>query len=140
MKISKAILKCVASVVLMATMPASSFAQQELPTDPNKVYDIVEQTAVFPNGPRALYAWIRENLQYPQEAKEKGVEGRCIVSCIIERNGQVSNVKITKSAPESEMDAEAIRLVESMPRWTPARAQGVTVRSKVTIPVSFTLK
>lgn len=124
----------------MATMPAITLAQDELPNDPNKVYEVIEQSPMFPKGPRAMNAWIKENLQYPQEAKVKGVEGRSVVTCIIERNGQVSNVKVVTSAPLPEMNAEAVRLVESMPRWVPGRVKGVTVRVKVSIPVRFSLE
>ena len=92
----------------------------------------------FPGGPSALFEYLSNNLQYPVVAEENGVQGRVIVTFIVEKDGSISNAKVVKAVDPS-LDKEAIRLVESMPNWIPGKQNGEPVRVKYTVPVTFRL-
>ena len=104
-----------------------------------KVFDVVEEMPQFPGGPTEIFKFLRETLKYPEKAEKAHTEGRVIVTFIVEKDGSISNAKITKSVSE-ELDAEALRVVNAMPRWTPGRQNGKVVRVKYNIPIAFRLK
>lgn len=111
---------------------------ETIPTDSDKVYDVVEQMPQFPGGPSALMKYLSDNISYPAEAEKKGAQGRVIIAFIVECDGSVSNLKVEKSA-EDHLDNEALRLVKSMPKWTPGRHEGHSVRVKYCVPITFRL-
>lgn len=80
--------------------------------------------------------WIGRNLRYPQQAHEKGISGKVVVRCVIERDGTIGDVEI-ESSTNPVFNAEAFRVIRSMPRWTPGIQRGKTVRVGYTIPVIF---
>lgn len=93
----------------------------------------------FPGGQEALMAFINDNIKYPTQAVEVGLEGRVVCDFIIEKDGSVSNVKVAESA-DSLLDAEAVRVLTSMSAWTPGQDEnGEAVRVKYVIPVTFML-
>lgn len=104
-----------------------------------KVYDVVERMPQFPGGPSAMMKYLADNIKYPAEAEKDGVQGRVVVTFIVERDGSVTNAKIATSA-EEHLDDEALRLVTTMPKWIPGRQDGHAVRVKYTVPVTFRLK
>lgn len=108
------------------------------PTEPEVIFMAVEQPAEFPGGQAAMMRWIGENLRYPETAKENGISGRVIVKLVIEKDGTVSNPTIVKGV-DPDLDREALRLVRSMPAWTPGRMNGRLVRSYFMLPVRFSL-
>ena len=111
----------------------------EAQTEPDdKPFDVVEQMPSFPGGMEALMKFISENVKYPKEAEEKGLQGRVVVRYIIEKDGSISEVEIAKSVNEY-LDAEAIRVVNAMPKWIPGKQKGENVRVKFTIPITFRL-
>ena len=93
-------------------------AQPEPKPEPEKVFDVVEQMPSFPGGPQALMQWLSENVRYPVVAQENGVQGRVVVSFVVERDGSITDLKVVRSADPS-LDKEAARVVKSMPRWIP---------------------
>lgn len=108
------------------------------PIDEGKVYDVVEQMPSFPGGPNAMMEFISRTITYPVSALKQNLQGRVVVSFIVERDGSLSNAKVVKSvAPD--MDKEALRVVKKMPRWIPGQQNGCKVRVKYTIPVTFRL-
>ena len=107
--------------------------------DINGVYDIVEQMPSFPGGDRKLMEYLASSIQYPPECKESRIQGRVIVTFVVERDGSISHAKVAKSL-DPLLDAEALRVVKAMPKWIPGRQAGVTVAVKYTIPVNFRLK
>ena len=115
---------------------AQKQAQEVL--DTTRVYDVVEQMPCFPGGDKAMNAWIRQHLQYPETARRDNLEGRVIVTFIVGRDGSTTDFKVVKSV-RPDLDAEAIRLLSAMPRWTPGRQGGVALRVKYTLPVTFRL-
>ena len=83
--------------------------------------------------------WIKENVKYPVESREKGSQGRAIVSFVVETDGSISNVEIVRGTGDKLLDNEAIRLVKSMPKWAPGKQLGKSVRTKETAPIMFKL-
>ncbi len=105
----------------------------------NKVFDIVEQQPMFPGGPSALMKFLSENTKYPVVAQENGVQGRVTVQFVVEKDGSVSDVHVLRGVDPS-LDKEAVRVVKSMPRWTPGKQNGITVRVNYRVPVLFRLQ
>ena len=105
----------------------------------NKVFDVVEEMPSFPGGQGALMAFLSSNIKYPVVAQENGVQGRVIVSFVVERDGSISDVKVARSVDPS-LDREAQRVVKAMPKWKPGKQNGSAVRVKYTVPVVFRLQ
>ena len=103
-----------------------------------EVYDMVEQAPSFPGGPSELMAYLSKNIKYPKEAQAAKKEGRVIVQFVVASTGEVTNVKVMRGV-DPLLDAEAIRVVEGMPRWTPGRQDGEAVNVRYTLPVTFRL-
>ena len=115
-------------------------AQPEPPKEEEtKVFDVVEQMPSFPGGQAALFQWLSSNIKYPVVAEENGVQGRVIVTFVVERDGSITDVKVVKSVDPS-LDKEAIRVTKSMPHWIPGKQNGSAVRVKYTLPVTFRLQ
>ena len=104
-----------------------------------KVFDVVEQMPQFPGGPNALFEYLSKNIKYPVVAEENGIQGRVIVTFVVERDGSITDVKVPKSVDPS-LDKEAMRVVKSMPHWIPGKQNGSAVRVKYTVPVTFRLQ
>jgi TonB family protein len=104
----------------------------------DKIYDIVEENAQFPGGDMAMYKWISEHLKYPEECKEKGIQGRVMVQFVVNKDGSIPDIKVLKS-PHSLLSEEAVRVVKAMPKWTPAKDKGKVVRSHFRLPINFKL-
>ncbi len=100
----------------------------------DKIYTATEKMPVFPGGPAALKKYLEENVAYPQSAR--GEQGCVIVSFVVEKDGTVSNAKVWRSV-HPDLDAEALRVVESMPKWRPGLHNGEVVRVKYNVPVTF---
>ena len=115
-------------------------AQPEPPKEEeNKVFDVVEEQPSFPGGQGALMQWLRDNIKYPVIAAENGVEGRVIVQFVVSKTGSISDVRVARGVDPS-LDKEAIRVVSSMPKWTPGKQNGTTVNVRYTLPVTFKLQ
>ena len=115
-------------------------AQPEPPKEEEtKVFDVVEVMPSFPGGQAALFEWLSKNIKYPVVAEENGVQGRVIVTFVVERNGSITDVQVVKSVDPS-LDKEAVRVVKAMPHWIPGKQNGSAVRVKFTVPVTFRLQ
>lgn len=116
-------------------------AQPEPPKQPeeSKVFDVVEQMPSFPGGQGALLEYLASHVKYPVVAQENGVQGRVVVSFVVERDGSITDVRVVRSVDPS-LDREAARVVSSMPRWTPGKQNGSAVRVKYNVPVMFKLQ
>lgn len=101
-----------------------------------KVFDIVEQMPSFPGGIKVLMEYISKNIKYPRICQEKGIYGRVVVTFVIEHDGSISNVDVRKGV-HPLLDKEAVRVVQSMPKWEPGRQNGKPCRVKYTVPVTF---
>ena len=104
-----------------------------------KVYQSVEQMPEFPGGIGEMMKFLQMNIKYPPTAAANKIEGRVILQFIIDKTGQVGDVKVVRSVNE-ELDAEAVRVVKSMPKFTPGRQDGKAVAVWYTLPISFKLQ
>ena len=109
----------------------------EMPTDTN-IYDMPEQMPQFPGGADAMEHFISDNMKYPEEAKEKRIQGKVYIQFIVEKDGSLTNIKVRRGVNKM-LDDEAVRLIEIMPNWKPGSMRGKTVRVRHTIPIIFAL-
>jgi len=96
----------------------------------------VEVMPTFPGGEKKMMEFLQENLIYPKEALEKGIAGRVICRFVIQEDGSVDDVEVIRSLSE-ETDREVLRIIKSMPKWTPAMQSGKAVPMHYTLPVVF---
>ena len=110
-------------------------------SDGENVYEAVDAEDIpqFPGGTKALYTFIGNNIKYPAEAAEAGVQGRVILRFIVKADGSIGKTEVVKSVHPA-LDAEAERIVKLMPKWTPGKSNGVPVNVWFTLPVSFKLQ
>jgi len=109
-----------------------------LSTD-EKVWDVIEQMPLFPGGEKALLNYISKNLKYPVEAQKKGIQGRVILRFVVASSGKTTRVEVMRSLSPA-LDKEAVRVVESLPDWTPGKQNGVKVNVYYTLPITFRLE
>ena len=105
----------------------------------DRVFDVVEQMPSFPGGSKKLVEYLSEKTRYPKDLEETCIQGRVILTFVVEKDGSISDVKVVRSL-DPLLDKEAVRVVSSMPKWIPGKQNGVAVRVKYTIPVTFRLK
>lgn len=112
----------------------------EVKADP-VIYDVVDEPADFPGGMAAARAYLANNIKYPQTAVDMGIEGKCYLKFIVSESGNISNVKVVRGVQDCpECDAEAIRVIRSMPDWKPGKVNGKAVNSTFTLPVQFKIQ
>lgn len=104
-----------------------------------KVFDVVEEQPSFPGGQGALISWLAENIKYPVEAAKAGIQGRVIVQFVVTATGSIADVKVVRGV-EPSLDKEAVRVIISMPKWTPGKQNGTAVNVRYTYPVTFRLQ
>ena len=117
----------------------SNIKVEEEEVHEQEIFLIVEKQPEFPGGQEALMKYIRDNIKYPQLAKETGIEGVVYVTFVVEPDGSVDNVEVVRHLGGG-CDEEAIRIVKSMPRWTPGSQRGRNVRVRFSLPFKFTLQ
>ena len=113
----------------------TSDEQKEVPQD---VFDVVEVMPQFPGGAPKLFEYLSQNIRYPKEAMESNTQGRVIVSFVVCKDGSICDAKVVKSVSPA-LDAEGLRVISSMPNWTPGTQSGRTVNVKYTVPITFRL-
>lgn len=129
----------VVAAVASDPTPLSDAPDISLQQDEDPVYSEVDTPPSFPGGMSKLMHFLSKNLKYPEQSAKNGIEGKVIVSFIVEKDGRLTNIRVEKSvAPE--LDAEAVRVISVMPKWNPGKQKGKTVRTSVTQPVRFRLK
>ena len=103
------------------------------------VYEVVENMPEFPNGGMtALMKYLSDNIRYPEAAHKAGIQGRVTVQFVVGKDGSIGNVSILRGV-NADLDAEAIRVISSMPKWKPGTQKGEPVKVKYTVPVMFRL-
>ena len=107
--------------------------------EPEKVFDMVEQMPTFPGGQQELMSYLGKNIKYPTIAQENGTQGRVIIQFVVERDGTITDVRVARGV-DPYLDKEAVRVVQSMPKWIPGKQNGKAVRVKFTVPVMFRLQ
>ncbi|WP_233544436.1 energy transducer TonB [Prevotella sp. AM34-19LB] len=108
-------------------------------TTKNVVYDVTETLPQFPGGQGVMLKYLADNIKYPASAVKAKKQGRVIVGFIVQKDGSITHAKIVRSI-DPELDAEALRVVKGMPKWTPGTQLGKPVSVKYTLPVKFSLQ
>ena len=121
------------------SVPDSVDQPVAVPLVEDTIYNVVEEMPQFPGGVSKLMEFITKNLQYPESAQEQGIQGRVIAQYVVEKDGSVSNIRVIRGVSE-ELDAEAVRVLKLMPKWTPGKQNGKPVRCRYTIPVQFRIR
>ena len=105
----------------------------------DKVYEEVDQMPEFPGGQSALKKYLSDNIKYPALAAEYGKQGTAIIQFVVNADGSISDVEVARSAGDSSLDKEAIRVVKSMPKWNPGKKYGQNVKVRTKTNVAFRL-
>ncbi len=105
----------------------------------SKVFDVVEQMPSFKDGDSNMWQWVDQHLRYPAVALMNGVQGKVVVTFIIDKDGNVQSPTVTRSVDPS-LDREALRLIKSMPKWNPGKQNGQVVNVRYSIPITFKLQ
>jgi protein TonB len=104
----------------------------------NNIFISVEQQPEFPNGIKAMYEFLSKNIHYPKSAVNAGITGKVFVKFVVEKDGSIADVQITKGIGFG-CDEEAIRVIASMPKWSPGKQNGKNVRVYFNMPVTYNL-
>lgn len=113
--------------------------KKEIKKKEGDVYFIVEEMPVFPGGENAFREFISNNVNYPEIAQKEGIQGKVYVTFIVDVDGAVSKTRIVRGVDPS-LDKEALRVVNTLPKWTPGKEKGKPVKVSYTVPISFALK
>jgi len=103
-----------------------------------EIFQVVEEMPEFPGGMGECMKFLGKNIKYPTQAQENGIQGRVIVQMIVTKEGDIAEAKVVRSV-DPLLDAEALRVINSMPKWKPGKQKGEAVNVKYTIPVMFRL-
>ncbi|MBP6977824.1 MAG: energy transducer TonB [Lentimicrobiaceae bacterium] len=121
--------------VMPETMPVED---QQIVEETEEPYTFVEQMPDFPGGEAALREYLMKNVTYPQLAKESDVEGTVYVTFIVDKNGNISDIKVLRGIGAG-CDEEAVRVISKMPRWNPGKQNGRPVPVRFNMPIKFQL-
>ncbi len=130
-------------ISLLCCIPSSNAQNTTVVTesldnnDDEKIYVYVGEWPEFPGGNEARNKFLSQNIDYPLEAEMKGIEGRSIIGFTVKKTGDITDVKVLKSAGYAPLDSEAVRVVRIMPRWKPGKNNGVAVNTKHKVDVVY---
>jgi protein TonB len=116
----------------------NSDVKQVVEENPNQIFTAVEQAPTFPGGDGAFGKYLGKNIRYPAIARENNVQGRVVLTFVVERDGSLTDIKVLRSLG-SGTDEEAVRVLKASPKWKPGIQNGRPVRVQYSIPVNFTL-
>jgi TonB family C-terminal domain len=127
------------AVMLVVTSFTTVVAQNKADDNSGKVYEMIEVMPEYPGGIPKLMEFLCANVRYPVEAQKSKIEGRSVIGFVVEGDGSISNVSVTRGS-HPLLDSEAIRVVKAMPKWNPGLIKGNPVRVKFNLPIYFKLK
>lgn len=122
-----------------ATPVPTNYQQVAEEEEEAPVFYIVEEMPEFPGGELALRKFLANAIKYPVIAQENGIQGKVYVSFVVGRDGQVSDARVLRSIDPS-LDKEALRVVNSLPKWRPGKQRGQPVRVAFSVPITFVLQ
>lgn len=130
--------------IIMSLMALFGFttvsAQKTVVAKKNQqVFDVVEKMPEYPGGQAALFEYLQKSVKYPADAEKKKVEGRVLVTFVVNTDGSITDIEVVRKTFPS-LDAEAVRVISGMPKWKPGEQKGQKVRVKYTVPLTFRLK
>lgn len=114
------------------------YVEVEPEPEDEEIFMVVEESPEFPGGVQALLEYLRKNIKYPQICKDNNIQGRVLISFVVNKDGAIVDPEIVKSVHPS-LDKEALRVISGMPNWKPGAQRGKPVRVKYTVPVNFRL-
>lgn len=121
----------------VAVVPETGPAEAAAP----EVFVVVEEQPEFPGGVTAMMKFIQQNIQYPAMAREAGISGKCYLKFIVDEDGGISKVEVSKGVPGCpDCDKEAIRVIKSMPKWKPGKQTGRAVKVYFNLPINFKIQ
>ena len=126
-------------MLMFGCKPAAEKAAVAEPETTDEVFDEVEVSPEFAGGMEAMSQYLAENIQYPEQAKNDGVEGRVMVGFVVEKDGSITDAEVLRGIGGG-CDEEALRVVNAMPNWTPGKQNGEAVRTRFNLPVVFKLQ
>lgn len=109
-----------------------------VPSDGKEIFQVVEKMPEYPGGISAMSKFMSENVKYPVDAQKKGTQGRVICSFVVNTDGTIGDIKVVRGIDPS-LDAEAVRVINAMPTWTPGTQRGEKVRVQYALPINFSL-
>lgn len=112
---------------------------KQVEEEEEEIFVVVENQPEFPGGQAAMMKFLSENIKYPVIAQENGIQGRVICNFVVERDGSITDVQVVRGVDPS-LDKEAVRVIQSMPKWKPGMQRGKPVRVRFTLPVVFRLQ
>jgi len=121
--------------VIAAPVAASVIAEEE----EQVIFQVVETMPSFPGGDAELFKFLSSGVKYPVIAQENGIQGRVICQFVVNKDGSIVDIEVVRSV-DASLDKEAIRVIKSMPKWSPGKQRGKSVRVKYTLPVNFKLQ
>ena len=131
--------KAVSIQVVDANKPDSVVTWQVEPEEePDDVFMVVDEGPEFPGGTMALLEHLAKTIKYPQNCRDEKIQGRVLVSFIVEKDGSLTGFEVVKSV-HPDLDAEALKVIKALPAWKPGTQHGEKVRVKFTVPVNFRL-
>lgn len=108
-------------------------------SDEGEIFQVVEEMPSFPGGEEALMNYLSKNIKYPSIALENNIQGRVMISFVVNKDGSIVEPQVIKPV-DASLDKEALRVVKAMPKWKPGRQRGKAVRVKYTVPVLFRIR
>jgi len=114
------------------------YVEVEPEPEEEEIFMVVEESPEFPGGVQALLEYLRKNIKYPQICKDNNIQGRVLISFVVNKDGAIVDPEVIKSVHPS-LDKEALRVISGMPKWKPGAQRGKPVRVKYTVPVNFRL-
>jgi protein TonB len=104
-----------------------------------EIFTVVEEQPSYPGGEEGRIKFLQDNIKYPEEAKELGIQGKVFVTFVVEIDGSITDVRVLRGIGGG-CDEEAMRVVRAMPKWVPGKQRGVPVRVQFNLPIKFTLQ
>ncbi len=122
--------------VIETYTPPAVVEEEEVPEA--EIFTVVEESPSYPGGDEARIRFLQQNIQYPQMARESGIQGTVYVTFVVEKNGSVTDVRVLRGIGGG-CDEEAVRVIKAMPKWNPGKQRGKPVRVQFNMPIKFTL-
>ena len=128
-----------ASDMVVVKDPTTKYVIKLQKNNSDKAYDLVEEMPQYPGGVGKLMEYVSMSIRYPKEAESKSIQGRVVTTFVVEKDGSITDAEVVKSV-DPALDAEALRVVKAMPKWTPGKQDGKPIRVKYTMPITFALQ
>lgn len=131
-------MKLIPILTLLLTVFVTSCGNIKV-SESNEIIDYPDVEAQYPGGAKAMKKFLANNIRYPEVSMDRGDQGKVFAQFVIEKNGTLTNIEVLKGVTK-EIDAETIRVISTMPKWTPAIYNRKYVRARARLPINFVLE